>query len=83
MVSLRIDADRMLRYDSIPVFNNVNCHTQSFYRSQIALTLTEGSNIDPTDVLVLSQTISPLGFGFNCVNVSARVLGDTRKKLSV
>lgn len=41
--------------------------------------LTANVSVDATDVLVLSQTISPLAFGFNCVDVSARVLGSTRK----
>ena len=41
--------------------------------------LTTNVDVDPTDVLVLSQDISPLAFGFNCVDVTARVLGSTRK----
>jgi len=43
--------------------------------------LVETTDVDFTDVLVMGQNISPLGFGLNCATVSARALGTTRKLL--
>lgn len=44
--------------------------------------LTDSTNVDPSDVLVLAQEVLPVnmdGNVFMCANVTMRVLGETRR----
>lgn len=50
------------------------------YRTSLAVKLADEIDaLDPTDILVLNQEVLKVEFGFNCVDISVRVLGSTRK----
>lgn len=48
-------------------------------RTSIARTLADGTGADVSDILVLKQEVFSIGFGFQCLNVTVRVLGPTRE----
>lgn len=49
-----------------------------FHRTQLTgLLANEIEGVDSVDIIVLNQQVVSIGFGFNCVDVSMRVLGPT------
>ena len=48
-------------------------------RTAIANILADGTGADFSDILILKQEVFSIGFGFQCLNVTVRVLGPTRK----
>ena len=54
-----------------------------FCRTQLTSMLaSEIDGVDSTDILVLNQEVVNIGFGFQCVDVTMRVLGPTRELIN-